>query len=74
VVLQVGAEGVSLAIEDDGRGMDLKLFDPLHAGLGLFSARAVVALVGGELQIATAPGKGMRVVARIPGGARPTES
>jgi two-component system sensor histidine kinase UhpB len=74
VVLQVGAEEVSLAIEDDGRGMDLRLLDPLHAGLGLFSARAVVALVGGELQIATAPGKGMRVVARIPSGARPTES
>lgn len=57
---------VVLEIEDDGRGMDLRERDPIQAGLGLFSARAVLALAGGELQISSAPGMGTRVVARIP--------
>jgi two-component system, NarL family, sensor histidine kinase UhpB len=64
--LRSGADVVVLEIEDDGRGIDLKLSDPLQAGLGLFSARAVLALVGGELQISSAPGKGTRVLARVP--------
>jgi signal transduction histidine kinase len=57
---------VWLDIEDDGRGVDLKLTDPLQAGLGLFSARTVLALVGGELQISSEPGLGTRVAAHVP--------
>lgn len=57
---------VLLEIEDDGRGMDMRARDPVQAGLGLFSARAVLALAGGELQISSAPGLGTRVVARVP--------
>lgn len=57
---------VLLEVEDDGRGMDLRTRDPVQAGLGLFSARAVLALAGGELQISSAPGMGTRVVARVP--------
>jgi two-component system sensor histidine kinase UhpB len=57
---------VSLEIEDDGRGMDMRAADPLQAGLGLFSAKAVLALAGGDLQISSAPGRGMRVSARVP--------
>ena len=57
---------VVLEVEDDGRGMDLRSRDPVQAGLGLFSARAVLALAGGELQISSAPGLGTRVVARVP--------
>jgi two-component system sensor histidine kinase UhpB len=57
---------VLLEVEDDGRGMDLRRRDPVQAGLGLFSARAVLALAGGELQISSAPGLGTRVVARVP--------
>lgn len=57
---------VCLEIEDDGRGMDMRSQDPLQAGLGLFSAKAVLALAGGELQISSAPGLGTRVVARVP--------
>ena len=69
VVLGADASHVHLEIEDDGRGFDIRSRDPLQAGLGLFSANAVLALAGGELQIASAPGKGTRIVARIP---RPT--
>ena len=57
---------VVLEIEDDGRGLDMRSTDPLQAGLGLFSAKAVLALAGGELQISSGPGLGTRVVARAP--------
>jgi signal transduction histidine kinase len=55
-----------LEIEDDGRGMDFRQSDPMQAGLGLFSARAILALVGGELQISSAPGRGTLVRATVP--------
>ena len=57
---------VTLDIEDDGRGIDMRAHDPLQAGLGLFSAKAVLALLGGELQISSGPGLGTRVTARLP--------
>jgi len=57
---------VVLEIEDDGRGLDMRSSDPLQAGLGLFSAKAVLALAGGELQISSGPGLGTRIVARAP--------
>ena len=57
---------VALEIEDDGRGLDMRSADPLQAGLGLFSAKAVLALVGGELQISSGPGLGTRIVATAP--------
>jgi signal transduction histidine kinase len=59
---------VSLEIEDDGRGIEMRTQDPLQAGLGLFSAKTVLALVGGELQISSAPDRGTRVVAHVPAG------
>ena len=67
VVLRSDGE-VTLEIEDDGRGVDMRTSDPLQAGLGLFSAKAVLALAGGELQISSAPGLGTRIQARIPTG------
>ncbi|MEX2154042.1 MAG: ATP-binding protein [Gemmatimonadaceae bacterium] len=59
---------VILDVEDDGRGQDMRVNDPLQAGLGLFSAKAVLALAGGSLQISSAPGLGTRVIARVPTG------
>ena len=59
-------DSVVLEVEDDGCGMDLRARDPMQAGLGLFSAQAVLALAGGQLQISSAPGRGTRVVATIP--------
>lgn len=57
---------VTLVVEDDGRGIDMKAHDPVQAGLGLFSAKAVLAVTGGALQISSGPGLGTRVVARVP--------
>lgn len=66
VRLAADESAVRLDIEDDGRGFDLRESDPLQAGLGLFSAKTLLALAGGELQISGAPGRGTRVVANIP--------
>ena len=71
VALAADASHVRLDIEDDGRGFDVQSRDPLHAGLGLFSASALLALAGGELQISAAPGRGKRVTARITRPATP---
>jgi signal transduction histidine kinase len=57
---------VVLEIEDDGRGVNMRARDPLQGGLGLFSAKAVLALSGGDLQISSGPGLGTRVVASVP--------
>jgi two-component system sensor histidine kinase UhpB len=57
---------VVLDIEDDGRGMDMRASDPLHSGLGLFSARTVLALTGGEIQISSGIDRGTKVTARVP--------
>ena len=66
IKLRSSDDDVVLEIEDDGRGMDLRLRDPMQSGLGLFSAQAVLALAGGGLQISSAPSSGTRVVARVP--------
>lgn len=65
VLLTADATDVKLEIEDDGRGLDIRAHDPFQAGLGLFSARAVLTLAGGEVQVSGAPGRGTRVTARI---------
>ena len=55
---------VSVAVEDDGAG-----FDPAAAPrgrLGLLGMRERVELVGGELEVESAPGAGTAVLARIP--------
>jgi two-component system, NarL family, sensor kinase len=66
VLLRADHEFVRLEVEDDGCGVDMTAGDPLQAGLGLFSARAVLALSGGELQISGAPGRGTCVTAQVP--------
>ena len=66
LALRAVDDAIELEVEDDGRGIDIMLNDPMQAGLGLFSARAVLALVGGDIQISSAPQKGTRVLARVP--------
>jgi signal transduction histidine kinase len=69
VLVQVGVEAGALTveIEDDGRG-----FDAGRAGaserrpFGLLGIRERVELIGGTVQIDSAPGKGTRVRVRLP--------
>ena len=68
IVLELSDNGVLLfEVRDDGEGFDL---GAIEAGVGLTSMRDRLAAVGGELVIATAPGKGTRVIGRIPLGQR----
>jgi signal transduction histidine kinase len=65
VVLRVSRVGdvVAVHVEDDGVG-----FDPAGApGFGLAGLRDRAAEVGGELDVASAPGRGTRVTVRVPG-------
>ncbi len=60
---------LTLSVEDDGCGMDPNL---ATRGLGLIGAIERAAVVGGELQVQSAPGAGVRIVLRIPLAQRPT--
>lgn len=63
-------------VVDDGDGFEPSQFgggsepteasQPLRAGLGLFGMEERMALVGGTLRIESAPGRGTRVIARVP--------
>ncbi len=65
-VTRVGGDGagqVSVHVEDDGVG-----FDPAAvSGAGLEGLRGRVEQVGGEVDVASAPGEGTRVTVRVPG-------
>jgi len=54
-------------IQDDGRGFDLagRLLER-ESGFGLHSMRERMKLIGGTLSIDSAPGRGTRIVARVP--------
>ncbi len=65
VVLRLARVGhqVSVHVEDDGVG-----FDPSAVSVsGLEGLRGRVAQVGGEVDVASAPGSGTRVTVRVPG-------
>jgi two-component system sensor histidine kinase UhpB len=69
VTLTIDDAGATLVIADAGTG-----FDPRKAargaGIGVTSMHERVALLGGTLQVDSAPGKGTRVVAVLPGTVR----
>jgi two-component system sensor histidine kinase UhpB len=67
VELRIGVTDgvVEIVVADDGRGMDL---DAPTAGFGLVGMRERAELVGGVLDIASAPGSGTTLRARIPVG------
>jgi len=67
--IHIVPDGLLILIEDDGIGFDSGL---AHAGFGLISMRERAALLGGEMQVDTAPGKGARLSFLLPLDA-PTE-
>jgi signal transduction histidine kinase len=55
---------LTLSIQDDGTGFSPRLRHPeTH---GLIGMRERAKLLGGRLQVSSGPGKGTRVVARVP--------
>jgi signal transduction histidine kinase len=55
-----------LVIEDDGKGFSTKNKRLMNKGLGLTGMRERAALIGGTLEIESAPGKGTALYVRIP--------
>ena len=66
---------VRLMVMDDGRGFDPAEVGARDDGFGLHAMRERMTLVGGSLSIHSTPGKGTRVVVRLPlPGTAPTPS
>jgi signal transduction histidine kinase len=61
VALGYRADGLAIEVVDDGRGSPV-----VAPGLGLAGMRERVRLYGGHLVIASPPGGGFRVTARLP--------
>jgi signal transduction histidine kinase len=58
-------EELTLLVADNGAGFDVEEAR-LAAGLGLISMRERIHLAGGEFAIASKPGEGTRITARVP--------
>jgi signal transduction histidine kinase len=65
VTLASAGGGITLTLEDQGRGFDPSVVEGKR-GLGLISMKERVAAAGGLLTIGTRPGGGTRVDIRIP--------
>ena len=61
--LAADAEGVTLSVSDDGRGM---ASEPAPGTAGISGMRERALLVGGRLSIASGPGQGTEVVLMVP--------
>jgi signal transduction histidine kinase len=59
-------ELLGLDVTDDGVGFDVPEAEARRPGMGLFSMRERVGLVGGTFRITSVPGEGTRVTARVP--------
>jgi len=75
VELRVRADDLDLWIRDDGVGFDVRAALVRAASgesMGLTTMRERVQLLGGEIEIASAAGRGTRLRARFPNAAQPT--
>ncbi len=69
VQVRLVADGTEVVAEvtDDGRGFEMEgPVERLEGGLGLLGMKERATAVGGDLEIASVPGEGTRVRARIP--------
>jgi signal transduction histidine kinase len=66
VTLFSSGDALHLSIIDDGKGFAFNPNDPRSNGIGLVSIQERTDLLGGTLEIDTAPGRGTRLAAHIP--------
>ncbi len=67
VVLETRGAHAVLAVQDDGRGYDVDAVRrPPVRGIGLVSMSERVQIIGGTLEITSAPGRGTTVLLRVP--------
>jgi signal transduction histidine kinase/ActR/RegA family two-component response regulator len=67
---QVNGAGLRIVVSDEGTGFDPCQLKPPgeEGGFGLFSVRERIGLIGGSIEIDSAPGKGSRLVLLVPHG------
>lgn len=69
VRLERTGDFVLASVEDDGRGFDVdSVLRSRERGLGLFGMQERLTLVGGDFRIESEPGRGTRIVAKVPLG------
>lgn len=68
VRLQADAAMLEVEVEDGGRGFDTAAALAAGCSIGLHGMRERATALGGELRFVSAPGKGTRVMARLPLG------
>src|SRR5699024_7745385 len=70
VDVRYDGQRLQIAVEDKGGGFDVEAAareeDPQQPGLGLFSIRARLAMLGGSIAMESAPGTGTRIRLTIP--------
>jgi signal transduction histidine kinase len=69
VLLERREDSIILIAEDDGTGFDTSIqivADEPGGGLGLVGMRERAALIGGDVEIESAPGKGTTIFVRVP--------
>lgn len=67
VGLQFGEVGVTVIVQDDGRGFDpVRVERTQRSSWGLLGMRERATLLGGRFELDTAPGKGTRIQVSIP--------
>ena len=64
--VQLSYEGGDVCLQIADSGVGFELHSSRHTGLGVVSMRERVGVLNGKLVIDTAPGRGTRIVARIP--------
>lgn len=76
VTIRLEESRVELTVEDDGRGFDPESLRASvrdgQRGLGILGMEERARLLGGALELASAPGEGTTVVVRVQRAARPT--
>jgi signal transduction histidine kinase len=71
--LRLDGGGLELQIRDDGVGFDPATAEAARTGLGLHGMGERAALLGGTIEIRSAPGQGTTVHARVPASPEPAE-
>jgi PAS domain S-box-containing protein len=70
---QIDGAGLQITVSDEGAGFDPCQLKPAgeEGGFGLFCIRERIGLIGGSIQIDSAPGKGSRMALMVPHGPAP---
>ena len=66
IVVAVNSDAARLEVTDDGRGFEVGTTERYPTGSGLFAMAERAALIDGELEIDSTPGRGTRIVATVP--------